>query len=335
MPSNTTTTNSAPDWALPYWGSYLQGASQQSQQPYQQYQGQRVADFSNPQLQGMQMITDRATQGNPFAGQINSTLSSMFGNTGGYGNGGTSSGGGGGYTYQVGPGRDPEHAGGVNPLAQSNPYLNDIISKMSSDTTNAYSTGTAAQNDARAARAGAFGGSAYEQVNQDNAASLAKEIAGQSGQLRFQDFGNRQQLEEARLARAQQAQLANQAAATQMAASANAGNASLANSQAAQRMQALQMAMGYNPQYQDAAQLMNVGGLQQMYSQNLLNQGYQDFTQQQQYPQQQLDQFGNAISRATGGQGTQTQQTNTQSNPWATALGGGMSLAALYSLYNS
>lgn len=81
---STTTSSSAPSWALPYWGSYLDGAAQQSQKPLQQYQGPQVADFSPEQYDAMGMITDRAKNGSALTNSVGGALQGMFG-TNGYG----------------------------------------------------------------------------------------------------------------------------------------------------------------------------------------------------------------------------------------------------------
>lgn len=325
MPGQTTTTsNSAPAWALPYWGSYLGGVADLTQKPLQQYQGPQVADFSPAQYEGMDMIADRARNGGALKGDIQSALKGMFG-------GGSSYGGGGG---GVGGRTTPPIQLGKNPLLQSNPYLDQMIARTGNDVARDYATGTAAQNDARAARAGAFGGSAYEEVNRTNAASLADRLAGAALGARYQDFGDRRQLEEAALARqlaAEQTRM--QASAQKFSASAAAG-ASRANAAGAQRLDALRLGMQLDDSdYKDAHELMGVGGLQQMYGQRLIDADMGRFNEARDYPWQQTDRFGQAISRASGGQGTQIDTKQTDTNPWASALGGGLSLAALYALY--
>lgn len=326
---STTTSNTAPPWALPYWGSYLNGISDLTSKPYTSYSGPRVADFSPEQQQGMQMIAQRATQGNPLNGMITSSLSGMLGNTNGYGNGASGGGGGGGTGGYTG-----NFKLGKNPLLNSNPYLDDILKRTGADTARDYALGTAAQTDSRAARAGAFGGSAYEEVNRANAASLADRIAGAGTQMRYQDFGDRRNLEENAINRDLQGQIAKAQINAQRSASAGANATSRANAMDNSKLQALQLAMTYGDSgYKDAAQMMGIGGLRQMYSQNLLDSDYQNFNDQQQYPFKMADVFGNAVSRASGGQGQSTSQTNTQTNPWATALGGGLTLASLYSMF--
>lgn len=317
----STSTQAAPSWALPYWGSYLNGAANQTSQPYQPYGGQRVADFSPEQYEGMGMTTDLARQGNPAM----SALRDMYGGSGG----GMLS-----YAGTAGRGGFDPSGGGLrrNPLLDSaTGDLDDIISRTNADTTRDYATGTAAQTDARAARARAFGGSAYEETMRRNAESLADRLAGNSSGLRYQDLQSRRQLEEGQLQRELQAGISNNSLQASMGAAATSAATSRMNAQDSNRLSAAQLALTH--QYDDADRLMSVGNLRRMYSQGLLDQDYGNFTEQRDYPNQQLDRFGNAISRATGGQGTTTSQTSTSSNPWASALGGGLTLAALYNMF--
>lgn len=67
QPSNTTstTTREIPTWAQPYAQELLQKGSALSQQPYQTYQGQRIADMTAQQTQGLQQIQNRALNGSP------------------------------------------------------------------------------------------------------------------------------------------------------------------------------------------------------------------------------------------------------------------------------
>lgn len=85
--------------------------------------------------------------------------------------------------------------------------------------------------------------------------------------------------------------------------------------------------------YSDLQALSNVGDVQQERNQNLLNNQYENFLAQQQYPYQQLDMLGNSI-RATmgaGGTTTSTMNNNYQSNRLASGLGGAATGAGLAS----
>lgn len=78
--------------------------------------------------------------------------------------------------------------------------------------------------------------------------------------------------------------------------------------------------------YKDAQALLGVGDVYRDDSQQRLNQQYQDWQQQQQWPYQQLDVLANAIRTSMGGGGTSvTSAPNAfQTNPTANMIGGGM-----------
>ena len=63
--------------------------------------------------------------------------------------------------------------------------------------------------------------------------------------------------------------------------------------------------------YRDAQALLGVGDVRREYSQDLLNQQYQDFLAQQQWPYMQNDYLTNTINRLQGGFGTSTATGNT------------------------
>ena len=66
--SNTTVTKQElPAYAQPYAEQLLSRGTNLSQQPYQPYSGQRIADMSPETQAGLQMTRDRALAGNPAA----------------------------------------------------------------------------------------------------------------------------------------------------------------------------------------------------------------------------------------------------------------------------
>lgn len=55
--SQTTVNQSGPpEWAKPYFSAFLDRANQASVQPYQPYQGPRIAGFTDDQLAGFDMV---------------------------------------------------------------------------------------------------------------------------------------------------------------------------------------------------------------------------------------------------------------------------------------
>ena len=74
-----TSTTSMPAWAQPYAEGYLQRAQTVAEQPYQQYQGQRVAGFTPWQQQGLQAQAQRAADGSPLMNSASGALQQMYG----------------------------------------------------------------------------------------------------------------------------------------------------------------------------------------------------------------------------------------------------------------
>lgn len=158
-PDKTTTTTELPEWARGHAQNLLSRGASLSNTPMPVYKGQRSADLNGMQRQGMQMITDRATNGSAIvnAGQANvaDTLSGKY-------------------------------------LSGSNPYLGAAIDRASQDVTRNYH-GAVNANDATFARSGAFGGSAWQQANEGAQRQLATGLGDVATQMRYQDYGNERQ----------------------------------------------------------------------------------------------------------------------------------------------
>lgn len=169
----------------------------------------------------------------------------------------------------------------------SNPWLKSTYDAAADRMGDAYARGTAATTQAQFNNAGAFGGSAHREMTEANNRAFGDSLADLGNQI----YGQNYQMERA-----------NQMNAAGMAD---------------------QMAQS---DYRDAQALIGVGDAYRGYTQDVLNQGYQDWKDQYDYPLTQMDILGNAINIASGGSGTNSQTVpNTyQANPYATAIGGGM-----------
>lgn len=256
-PENTTskTTTELPAWAQPYSQSLLQRGAALSESPMAVYQGQRTANMNGAQTQGMNMIQQRAQNGSSIvnAGQQNvqDTLGGKY-------------------------------------LAAGNPYLGAAIDQASQDVTRNYN-GAVNGNDATMARAGAFGGSAWQQAQQGAQHELANGLGNVSTQMHLADYTNERQ---------------NQIGAQSMA-----------------------LQYGQQP-YNDAAQLMGAGATQYGYDQQKLTDQMNQFNEQAAAPYKSLDVLGNTIRGAVGGGGTTT-STAPGANPYAQAAGGAAALYGL------
>jgi hypothetical protein len=239
----------------PYLAPYLNQANQVSSMPYETYQGQRIANLTPEQYMGAGLTSAQALNG--FQGQ-----SDAFNN------------------YQAtmrGDYMDPS----------ANPWLAATANKAMGDITNAYRSGTKPTTDAAASRAGAFGGSAWQQMVQNNEQALGDSLGNAANQFYGQNYLNER------------------------------------NNQ----MQGLNMLPTMqNVGYTDAQKLTGVGDAFRQYQQDLLNTQYGDWQEAQNYPTRQLDIMGNAL-RATMGAGGSTSTSQSggyKPSSFASALGGGM-----------
>lgn len=255
-PDHTTTTTELPAWAQPYSQQLLQRGADLSNQNMPVYTGQRTADMNGMQTGGMQMIANRAQNGSAIvnAGQNNlaDTLSGKY-------------------------------------LDSGNPYLSKAIDAASQDVTRNY-MGAVNNNDATFARAGAFGGSAWQQAQQGAQHELANGLGNISTNMHMQDYGQERQ---------------NQIGAQNTA-----------------------LAYGQVP-YADAQQLMNAGATQFGYDQQKLTDQQNLFNEQAQSPYKSLDVLANTIRGAVGNSGS-ISQSGPGANPFAQGVGGAAALYSLF-----
>jgi len=224
-----------PNFLQPYGPLYAQAGYNLFNQPYQPYPFETVAPFTQDQQAAMDMVRQRSMTGSPVVNAAQQqTLNTINGDY-------------------------------LNP--QTNPYLQQTFDQAANRVTDAFSRGTAAQTDARFARAGAFGGSAWNQAQQANQTALGDSLAGMAANI----FGNNYAQERNR------------------------------------QQQAAQFAPNLAAQdYRDAEALLNVGGMQQQLGQQYLTDDASRFQQAQQYPYQQFQMFGSMFSPNFGMNSTQS-----------------------------
>jgi hypothetical protein len=254
--SSTSTTKMEPSSEVkPYLKPYLDQAWGISQQPTQTYQGERVAGLDPAQYMSYGLTAGQALNG--FNGQndaMNNYAATMRGDF-------------------------------MNP--DSNPWLQANAQKAMGDITNAYRSGTKPTTDAAFSRAGAFGGSAWQQGVANNERALGDALGNAANQFYGQNYLNER------------------------------------NNQ----MQGLNMLPTMqNVGYTDAQKLSGAGDFMRQYQQDLLNTNYSDWQEYQNAPYRNSDFFGNAL-RATmgaGGSSSTTQSGGYKPSSMASALGGGM-----------
>ncbi len=179
----------------------------------------------------------------------------------------------------------------------SNPYVGNqytdaVIGQNAGNMAAAYRIGTGAQTDAAFGQQGAFGGSAYDQMLQANQLGLGNAVGQMANQYQMQrtNLGAQDYQQE----RNNMMQASGQAPAMQ------------------------------NMDLQAGQTLTGVGDVYRSYNQDLLNQGLQNFNQQQLYPYQQNDYLGSALARSSGNVAGGYSSTTTQpyqASPYASLLG--------------
>jgi hypothetical protein len=268
----TQSQTSIPDYARPYVENLLgqaQSYTDPSQNPYQQYMGERQAQFSP--LQQMSYDNAAMMQGAP-------QLQDATAMAGSAGLGALNT----GYTYNPYQTKSFTSPG----MAESymSPYMNNVVARQQADARRQGDIASQIQG-AQAARAGAFGGSGDYLMRSQARNNLARQqgdIFAQGQQAAYtQGMG----------------QFNQEQAATQAAANLNAQQGQFG---AGLGLQGLQTALTSanalgnlgNTQYQQNMginQMQNQYGLQQQQqSQNILNNQYQDFLNFQNSPYKQM-----------------------------------------------
>jgi hypothetical protein len=156
--TTTTTVNKPPKQVEPYIAPYIERAWGASVQPFETYQGQRVADLTPEQYMSSGMTSAQALNG--FQGQ-----SDAMGNF-----------------------QKTMRGDFMNP--DSNPWLAANAQKAMGDITSAYRSGTRPQTDAAYSRSGAFGGSAWMQGVNNNERALADSLGATANQFYGQNYLN-------------------------------------------------------------------------------------------------------------------------------------------------
>lgn len=155
--TNTVTNSGPPEWAVPYYQSYLQKAGQVADLPYQPYTGQRTADLNQTQLAGLGATANRAMQGSQEVGQARQQLGDTL--SGAY-------------------------------LSQGNPYLQSQIDQAQGDVVSQFNNVTRPMLDAQMARSGSFGNSGLQQMQGQALSDLTKNLGSISSNLRYQNYGD-------------------------------------------------------------------------------------------------------------------------------------------------
>lgn len=268
--SNITQTT-IPDYAKPYVEELLgsaQGLTDINQNPYMQYMGDRVAQFTPLQQQSYENAALMQTA--PQLGDA-TALAGMAGlgalNT----------------QYTFNPYQVQQFTGDAVKQYMS-PYMENVVQRQQADAQRQADIARQAQG-AQAARSGAFGGSGDYLMRAQGAANLAR----QKGDIQAQGLQNAYQQAMQQFNQAQAQGLAGQQLnAQQQQFGAGLGLQGLQTANQA----ASNLANIGQTQYGQNVGLLNVqnqfGGQQQQQVQNILNNQYQDYLNSQNYPYKQL-----------------------------------------------
>jgi len=193
---------------------------------------------------------------------------------------------------------------GVNPLLGiNNPYLQQAINYAHGDVSREFDNRINPSTDATFARSGAFGGSAWRQAQAENERMRAHELGRISSGMRMQDYGTQQQLYENALNRSQHG----------------------FESERGRQMQAAAMAPQLSQaEFARAQAQMGFGDVQRQHQQAMLDQMYNDWLEQRQYPERQLGLLGNGISLGNGSSSSTATGPSQKGSPLAGAVGGAL-----------
>lgn len=289
----TQTTSTIPDWAQGYFtgeeGIFPQ-AQALAQKDYEAYTGQRTADFSG--------LTEQAMRG--AGAMLPSTLTTMGGNIAG-----AAAMNAGNVNYQ---GYQPGQFTGQSAAQYMNPYMQSVVDIQQREAQRqADIAGT--QRNAQAVKAGAFGGSRQAITDAEAQRNLALQMGdiqaqglNQAYNQAQQQFNTEQQLAEQ--ARQYGAGLGLQGLQTAIQGAGQLGTLGQQNFMQGMDINKLQA------QY---------GTQQQALEQSKLDQQYQDFLTQQQYPYQQLGFYTDILGTGLrGASGMTNQATNIYAPPPST-----------------
>ena len=311
--SSTLTTSQVPQYLSDYLYNLMSGAYSAAQQPYQPYEGPRIAGFTDPQTQAFQATQTAATAYQPELQAAQQTAAQGAG-------------------LNTLTAAQPYFSAASQTLPSTiqnymNPYQQNVIERMGTEAQRQLQEKILPAIGDQFTRAGQFGSSRQQEIAQRGVRDIASDLEGNIGKQLAQGYttaGTQAQADLQRLASLGQA--AGTLTGTQETSAAN-----LANIQAglAQKQQALGLT--------GAAAQEAIGAEQQALNQKNLDLAYQDFQTQTQYPEQQLGFLSNIVRGLPSGGGTSSGTTTSLGNtysasPLASLASAGLSAAALSNL---
>lgn len=302
------TTQNVPSWLSDYTQGVIARANTVAAEPYQTYQGPRVANFSPLQTAAQNMTSDNVGKWSPFTDAAQSGYQGVMNSPGGlsqaapYLQAGTGS-----YTDQVDK--------------YMNPYVDNVIDRSTDLATRKLQEQLMPAINKNFIRSGAYGSAGQQRA-------VGRALRDVTGEIQSQ---SRAALSDAYT---QGAQVQGNEAMRQIQAGQTAG--SLYGQDMSSRLQASQGlgALGQNVQQMRAADTSAVaaaGADQQNQTQRNLDVGYSDFQQQRDYPKGQVDWLANIVRGLPNQGGTTSTQNTGPADVYSPSLFS--QLASAYSLY--
>lgn len=347
QPANQTVTQtSVPSQFYPYETDILNRATAASEQPYQAYQGQRIADFTQPQQQYFDAVQSNQGSYQPYFNNANSSMqqASQGVNTalGSLPNPSNLQ------TFQMGQAPQVGYQAWDSNAAQQymNPYMQQVFGALQSDMQHQY--GMDQQNlNSQAQQAGVFGGDRSAVMSQTLKDDYTRNLNTQQAQALANAYASGQQAFTSDQFRNLQGQISNQQAGLQtgaqnlasqlgvqqLGAQMGQANAGL-GLQGANQLSSLASMYGnlgsaYNGLgFTDANALGQIGLQQQQQGQAGLDTAYSDFVNQNAYAENQLNFLSDILHGVSMPMST-TQTNYSYTSPYASLLGAGLGLSGL------
>ena len=319
--SSTVSQQSLPDYAKPYYRKMMSSAEALMGEQYQPYQAQRIAGFEPEQMGAFEGIRAIANRGMPGVQQGMSTASEMASGFGGIPQ----------VYSQYTPGTMPQDTIGGRMGAYQNPYQEAVLDRLQRRAVERFDEGQA-QRGLQAAQQGAFGGSRAAIQDVLSRRNLEEQLSDMEAQQLQRGFGESARLAGMDVSQAQRAREMSEAAHQQagtMGLQAQLANQRAFEAQQARRLQAagLLPKMSATEQMLDLqrmAALRGVGGEFQGQQQQMMDQGYQDFINQRDYPRQNLAFFQQLLSGLPVTPSSEVMKFEPRPNPYAQMMGMGL-----------
>lgn len=318
------------------WQNYVNTGAILAGTPYQQSGLPTVAPINDYQNTAGQLAYDMALYGTPMGNAANGAFTNAA--NGNYANPyaqnvmGIAS----GQAYNPALQGYAQIAAGSNNPYMSDEYTNNLIQRQADTMAQGYANGTASQDAAAAAMAGAFGGSGDAQLREMHNASLAKQI----GDMSAQTLAQQQQFKAGQYQQGIQNQLAGLGGYAN-AYQGDVNNQLNANAQAGgfwgqdinSILAGAQGGLAGNADYrQNLSGLQNAGNNWNTYYQKLLDSYNNQWNTESQYDMNMNEYLGSVLGRASGSYGT-TASTQPGQSTLSQLLGLGLTGAGVYSLF--